>query len=591
MTYYKAIATIINFIPIMCPNYQELKFISQMNEFFNFDHNVFLVDSSADIDCFISRKNDHHFTPQSLYSVEVNPSGLEDGIEIKSKNTFLIAVVPESANFESSLKLLTQIKKIQRIHYNIKIGIFLPQTASPDDLHKLFQWFWKNNIVNIHAAIYSSHTRLLTTFAFNPFGTFQVINVSRNESLNKLFLDQKTNFQQYPIRVGLLQSYESLSSDDKLWRIVLRSLNASFAVVEGPWSNIKTVYRSELFVNDTVDIVISFIFAENVPGVKDHRINMCPMQLKDLVIVVPEALPYSEFSAYLRTVTSDIFFGYALITIAVVMICLTLCRYIKQKKCSFIRSVVDVLNILMNDNQRINYSQLSRTEVFLLVPLTFIGFVVVNCALSALKSFLTRPIIQPQINTVEEIYRSPFPIFTKSEPVIKFLTDDLKQFSNHDDWQDRVRAVHPDLFYRHIETYDTSNAFFVSREYAKKLINNQKRLNVRGYHISKLHIMTVVSSYPVNDNFPFVERLNEIHHRVRSAGLHEKWWREDEIDLWRNISRKYNSFEDRDDSSENTKMFAVPMFIVYGWVAGTIVLIIEIVWKNFKFSRIFNNCF
>lgn len=96
-------------------------------------------------------------------------------------------------------------------------------------------------------------------------------------------------------------------------------------------------------------------------------------------------------------------------------------------------------------------------------------------------------------------------------------------------------------------------------------------------------IVTIVPTYPVNDNFPFIQRLNEIHRRVRCAGLHEKWRRENEIDLWIHILKKYNRFETRANVSENTDLLPIPIFIMYGWVAGTITLILEIIWKNYYY--------
>lgn len=79
------------------------------------------------------------------------------------------------------------------------------------------------------------------------------------------------------------------------------------------------------------------------------------------------------------------------------------------------QSEADVVNVPMNDNGAIKYPFLSRYEACLLLPLTFVGLIFVNGILSSLQSFLTRPIRQPQINTVEDMYQSQILITTTHE--------------------------------------------------------------------------------------------------------------------------------------------------------------------------------
>lgn len=111
--------------------------------------------------------------------------------------------------------------------------------------------------------------------------------------------------------------------------------------------------------------------------------------------------------------------------------------------------------------------------------------------------------------------------------------------------------MNSDLFSRQIETYDTSTAFLSEKHQADKLINVQKRLQIRGYHISELYIAKLVVAYTVNDNFPFIERLNEINHRIQSSGLYQKWRLEDEDDYAKNALNKYKMLSTRENSSED----------------------------------------
>lgn len=187
---------------------------------------------------------------------------------------------------------------------------------------------------------------------------------------------------------------------------------------------------------DTFDVC-----AYSYQNKENELVKLYPMTMTQHSLVVPEALPYREFAAYLLNISSDNFFGFSLATILLVMMLLSAFRYIKLKKFLFFQSVCDVLNLLMNDNSGINYPKLTRIEVFLILPLTLAGFVIVSDILSSLQSFLTRPIIQPQIDTVEGVYVSPFPILTWDEYWASRLVNALESLSQHRDWKNKVHIA------------------------------------------------------------------------------------------------------------------------------------------------------
>lgn len=568
---YKVITTVLHLISIIhstsSVEYQESELISKLNIFFNFDHNIFLFDTATDFKRFISKNNN---IPQRLYIFESgndNITGLESLADVKSKNTFVVAV-PDSVKFERNLKLQTQLKKIRQVQINIKIGLFFANTVSAGDLHNIFAWCWDARIINIFVATYlhsevnegSNRERVLNIFTFNPFGKFSVINVT-GQSYDNFFLKQNSNFQQHTLRLG--QLFNRLS-DEILWLALFRFINASFVFEEG------TV--------DTVDIVPTLHYSKNITG------YMYPILMESEIIAVPEALPYAEFYAYLQTMTSDNFIGYSLITIAAVTLLLILCRYIKQKKILIFQSIVDVVNLLMNDNEDIKYQELSSIEVFIIVPLTFVGLIIVNGILSNLQSHLTRPVIQPQINTAEDIYRSPFPIFTLNEVWKQRLADALQNQSEHRNWNDRIYLMHADLLEKEIVTYNTSISFLWNLPAVQSALRVQKQLDIKGYHIALVHVWTNHLTYRLNDMFPFKERFNEIIFRMKSAGLFEKWLRDEFSSDDAVIFRKNSHVRHRQEN--DVGQFPFPMLIVYGWLISVIVFFVEIIWKRYKFAWI-----
>lgn len=565
------VVTMINLFPIICGEYQKL--IIELNNFFNFDQNIFILDSTADINSFIITRPDK-FTPQSLYvfdSIDENFTELDRLTRVSSKNTFTI-VVSVYSDYESCVILLKRIKKIQRLQTNMKIGMFFPHFISTEKLHKLFGWCKEHLIVNIFAATYPDTTLeptsefALNIFTFDPFGTFDgVINVTGSETLISFFPSLNFNFHGHVLRLGCTFGWVAIT---ELWLLVFKMMNASYMLVQHNFS----ILRDE-HLEFGIDIIPRYFRQSEV-----SQLYIYPLKTESQVIIVPEAVPYSEFSAYLQTVTTDKFFGFSLLTIAVVILLLNIFRYIKQRKISFFKTAADVLNLLMNDNGRIRYSQLSPVEVLLIVPLTFLGFVIVNGILSNLHSYLTRPVLQPQINTPEDIYRSTLPIITWSNRWKQQLIGVLSNLTKYDDWADRIIILEEHLFDRHLANLNRSASLLIDLSTANLLLNYQKRIDIKGYHNPNIRISNFFVSFKLSDRFLFFERLNDIIHRIQSAGLYQLWTRTDDVDLAKFIKLKAEKLD--------VDRFPIPMFIIYGWIASVIVLVLEIFWKHFKLSQI-----
>lgn len=588
---YNAISLILSLSTIH-PVYQEIVFIKQLNNFFGFDHNIVLLHASVDTNRFINTtelQTKTEYVPQTFYrfkKFDDHIIGLETLTEIKSKNTLLI-LVPENSSFNANLNLYIRIKKIQLLNVNTKIGVFFQYPVSSDDILKLFQWCWSNRIINIFVAFNSNSSNSLNIFNFNPFGTFNVINVTSHESEEKVFPSQLLNFQQYELQILKQVKGGSFTFDysaknpktmggpnGKLWHAIIRALNASFTVhVATSKAELRRVERN------TIDI-----YPELSRIKEQQQLTLYPMAKESFIIFVPEAVAYSEFSAYLQTIMTDSFFAYSLVVIGVVMFLLIVFRYIKLRKILVFQCAADILNlVIFNDNGAIKYAKLSRTEVCLLVPLTFAGFVFVNGILSTLQSYLTKPVIQSQINTIDDIYMSPYPIVINGEywetsTVVNILQD----VSTHRGWSDKIRVVDTIEMQRGVFSYNRSISLLYLEEQARILLERQKRLNIKGYHIpTQTNLHSVLTSYNVNRDFPFMERLNNIMHLIRDAGLFEKLTTDGYRVLVQKRTMEYGLYVGRTPPERDIDRFPIPVFIGYGWIAGIIVLAIEIIYVKF----------
>lgn len=326
----------LSLLPCVIGEHQEMRLIAELNNVFNFDHHIFLLDRTTDVDRFV---NITELTPKSLLVFDGNNDN-EIGLEIQSKNTFMI-VVPCSCEFDRNIDLLHRLKNIQRLQIHMKIGIYYPELASTEELQKMFDWCREQLIINIFAATYPRPAKsLLNTFTYQPFGAVKMINVT-GCTFQSFFTSSDSNFHQNPLKVESNIVFVGSS----LWRIVCDLMNATFMEVQRAHTT-----EEEAFANG-IDFVSQIYTQDEV-----HSFRVYTIKMEYQVIIFPEALPYPDFSTYLRSATSDKFFGYSLLTIVAVMLLLSICSYIKQKKFLIFKSIADVLNLLMNDNQISNIS-------------------------------------------------------------------------------------------------------------------------------------------------------------------------------------------------------------------------------------------
>lgn len=561
------------YLPLVCADNRELRLISQLNKYFNFDHNIFLFNPSANISRFIDT-TELSSVPRSIYTFKGDNESiieLESFKAIMGKSTFLIGIT-DGAQFSGNLMLLTEVKRLQRLQVQMKIGIFFPHVATSKDLDDLFQWSWSYHIINIFVSTPPDlqSNGLLNVFTFNPFGTFDVINVTAGESYEKIFLRQNSNFQRY--RFGLFYGVYKNPVNEKLWRTIFGAMNASYEMFAR--GTVKEM--DEMFVT-----LGAYLIDEG-----DDTNYVYPMYSEPMVIMVPEALPFIGFEAYFQAFIADNLLGYLLAAVTMIILFLSFFRLQRHETWTwmheFFDSVVDVSNLLMNDNSYINYRRLPAIEVMTVVPLTFAGMIIVNGILSALQSHFTRPLMQPQIHSAGDLYNSPFHIYTWKDWT-NYTVEILKTQFSLGNWADRVLEMDVNLLLEYADDFNTSSAYLHDEFRAISRLRAQKRLNIYGYHISKIKFPVTVNSYLVSEYFPFMERVNEIVHRISQSGLYYQKWRADHFNTIEDRVVQNNRNVLRNLSKETVvDSFEIPTFLFYGWVASTIVFIIELVWKKLK---------
>lgn len=569
---------------------QEVNLINQLNQFYLFDHNVFVLESPMDVDRFFNVTEVLN-VPRTLYVIENIAEGIKSIEAMKriSSNPFMI-IVMKSIDIELHLNFMKKIKNFQRINIDLKIGMFVTDPLPNDHIEQLFRWCWLNSIVNIFVSSKRSNSTELIIYKFNPFGTFDLINqTEKRNPIATYFPRTCYNLRQHPIRIAVHNDLNTFiysadnpnfgGADGKLWQTVFGVVNASYFMVK--------------FINVTDGHVIQDMAKQGeidlgpqtTPLSNDEPIYLYPIYMDNVVVVVPSAKPYAEFIAYLQTFINDNSFNVSLVTIPVLIVALTFIRYFKRKKILFCQSVADVVNLFMYDNLAIDYRNLHRVESFIILPLTLAGFVIINVLLSILTSYLTRPMDQPEINTHQDIERSPFPVLAPTKKNMDQMIHMLKH-TWHVDWTDKMASTSTlEEYFHQILSFNTSMCFIYFGSKVKNLLEHQKRLNIRGFRIPSETISQTVFGYVVSADNPLKDCFNEIIQWIMNAGLYWKW-----------IDESYYEFVEKGFFSETvvnaakggTEKYYVPIFIVYGWIGSVLVFSTEIVWHRIKRKMVQN---
>lgn len=555
-------------------HHPEWFFINQLNSEFGFDHNIFFFHSSVETNRFVSSMyHNMKYTTRSLFTMDdmMKLSVVEQNRTSKAE---LWIVAAGSLDIKSVVETLSLIKKIQVWKANSKIGIFFSLIWSNHDLYELFTWCWNHRILNIFAAFRAptstaSGSQTLNIFNYVPFGTFKVVNVTGTKSLRRIFHEKISNFQGHSFRLAViadddLVQYSSTVAfsngpDEMLWQAVFSVINASYSIflVKGSLEPI------DVMDNGTVDI-----HGDLTDILNQQIVTIYPMVLEIVSMVLPEPRPYGTFQAYIQIATSTGFMGYSLGTVLAVVLVLMCSRRINSRNILLYQCFIDVMNLLLYDNTAIKYQRMSFSEIMLILPITFAGFIIVNGFLSSLKSQLTQPMMQPRIETIDEFYNSPIPMTTPNEYWLAKDAEMLNNLLNHEgNFTPKMRVIEYSKFVEQI----IAEEMFSFAEYnsiAKFMCKHKK------YYITKIQMQRIWYSHNLRSDCPFIDRFNEIIYRITQAGLYEKWWRDASVEdrVFRNASGE----------ELHGEQFSAPIFIVYGWIVGIFVFVVEVNWERIK---------
>lgn len=162
----------LSIVTVSCHQYHvEMDLIHRLNEFYHFDHNIFVLELGMDSNRFIPISlTGTSFTPRSIYTYnnlddvpKMQLSQVNPFIKNRGKNTFVIVALETGANILRLLnntQSLTQLLSIRRnggINNNVKIGVFYTNSVkSMDSIRDTLRLSYNAGIVNLFSGFSST---------------------------------------------------------------------------------------------------------------------------------------------------------------------------------------------------------------------------------------------------------------------------------------------------------------------------------------------------------------------------------------------------------------------------------------------------
>lgn len=318
---YATIPVIINLFSaaIQCQQeqYLEVNLINRLNDYFGFDHNIFLLNRTLDPDRYVATSpfGSYYgkFTPQSVYTFTDDGFGNNNTETTYVKNVTigknpLLIVAVANLNFGNDSKILAEVKRIRSLQIisNLKIGIFVENTVTSMDLiERLFRWSWSVGIVNIFVAFYSNIEDAASTFnvfRYDPFVTLELVNVMESESCQNYFPNKIPNYRQHPLRFVKINKLDLYDVEIGFWGTFARVFNASE-------STNYVNFEDKIWLQSEADILLHETTLSRMQT-PTGNVRLFPHRIISLVLLVPHARSYSNFVAYLKNATWERLFAY-----------------------------------------------------------------------------------------------------------------------------------------------------------------------------------------------------------------------------------------------------------------------------------------
>lgn len=563
-------------------------FVQKLNKFYNFDNNIFLFTDPAVLqkviyDNDVSRTTTVLFKGKNSERINLFRIALSCGkncVLFVFKNHVSTSTKPFQLNateFNATMQLLYWNRKI-------KVGFIITtdvvNAGSMKFVKDIIDWSWSNLLIDMFVLLRTDDNDQV--FTFNPYKSKdEIIQIEPNQ-LWMYFHEKSSNLYGYQMRLTFSVEVDFLiytskgfkSKDGKMCEYILNGLNATYS------ARINATQAWNSFVRQVIAGEADFsprrYSIQNI-HVPVSRVFTYPVGTEKYILLVPSARPYNQFGAFFKNFTINNSIINIMGPILLIIAILWAFKAFKYRESMLLQSVVEVIGLLFTVDVEGTRNLTDMDVRLFLVSLSVGGFFFMNTILSIFISLLLQPLMHSEINSFDQFDETSLKI---KVPSAEFVSHMLELAAlNKRDWKNRIevsKSINENV--NQIYNYDTRFAYYYSSIRTDILLERQRRLPIRGFHVPRQYLRTALNAYAIGSRAPFRERVDYLIMQAFSAGLYDKWKR----DTFGNLTETgyFDRFEVINDELEQT--FAIPFMIFYGYVLSIVVFLFECGYFNLK---------
>lgn len=425
----------------------------------------------------------------------------------------------------------------------------------------------------------------MNIFTYNPFGEFALVNLTNSGV--KFYYNKIDDLYQHDINVMISKDIPNIfvktssskirfgGPDGKMCELFCKKLrvNCRFEILEPDRMSKLNLTISDVVFNPSPIL-------DSGSGESIMKMYSYPVHFDAVVIIVKASKRYSK----LMQMTFYSEFGNSrqdmAIILASVILMLFIVRFRTLNFYTFVDTCRDVLSITIKLDIRRLFN-LKLSEILVILPTTFFGFVIVNTVISILTTFYTTTThYRPDINSLSDIDQLSCKIAVNNEHSMKILSE-----FNEFNWSTRFVYLNQQEITHQLFKFDTTTCFIDSFRRADVLMRYQKYRR-RILHVVKLNLGPRLYGYMMHSMSPHKHRFNELILNAMSSGLYSKWSSDIYFELYEEgILKNFVTYSAIDHIPSSLQLFYIfwPLnILVYGFLISSMILCGEFVIKRFR---------
>ncbi|KAK9879587.1 hypothetical protein WA026_006652 [Henosepilachna vigintioctopunctata] len=403
--------------------------------------------------------------------------------------------------------------------YNVRIYtcfVICEEIIDDTFIDQLLLHLWEQNFIR-YVIVYFRKNAEMEIISYDPFrGNKKVFN--KKTAINKLFPDLLNDLNGYKFRVSMFEDWPTMKRnpngkwngfDYDMLRVIVRTLNASFIVVEPPQATAFFGAHNDIVENRS-DFCFVRYFQMNNFGDVEFSFST---QLDPIHVFVPTPPMVMQYSYMYLIFDREVWCAIAF-TAFVVMLLLKIVTtyYYNLPNCTFFYIALEIWAIALSVSRK-NLVRMKGAIKFVILPWIVVSLILSTAFQSILRNNLQFPKYQHGLECLSDLADHDVTIYS----AINFtnITLDTPKLSDNIviKTNEQIKAM--------CEASDYSGAylipFFSFRSPSKK--HNRKETS---YRMIAEPILTGHGVYMFKKNSPFLDKFNDMIWKLKENGIYSK---------------------------------------------------------------------